>query len=37
VSTVDPDNAAFRTFKVLRKAADGLAQAAAIADKYRLS
>lgn len=37
VGTVFPDRPTERTFKVLRQPADGLAYAAAIADKYRLS
>jgi DNA mismatch repair protein MutS len=37
VSTVDPDDATRRTYRVVRRASDGLAYAAALADKYRLS
>jgi DNA mismatch repair ATPase MutS len=37
VSTVEPDNPALRTYKIVRKPADGLAYAISIAKKHRLT
>lgn len=37
LSTVVPENPAIRTYKIVRKPADGLAHAISIAEKYRLT
>jgi hypothetical protein len=37
VSSVVPENPTLRTFKIVRKPADGLSYAISIADKYRVT
>jgi len=37
VSTVVPENPALRTYRIVRKPADGLAYAISIAEKHRLT